>query len=443
MARGHEVITVSGRARELVTGRAGELRAELRESDVDLALEGSPIVAAYRDLTTIAVQHGQVLLVLGEGQVRLLVEKLGDRLGLLVQSLRERRARQVLADRFIELDADETTELVEYESGEQRGVAQLAYHAWGAALMPLDERQRWVFIRRARIERVVGGEGTGSLRVEVAARPGSADPAGFALSGLGAHAEQHRRRLNGLREAALSDAAGIVNRLIPDAPFGARQVAAGQLVDGHPADRATLGEGWAHIERAVLAEPTYAAAYRALRERGDGPTWLALAPRRPGQPEHLAWFFVGLPANLVALELVSSGAHATYLFRVVPRSAYGGQSAAELADQAAVVVDEVSEALIDMRFLRQPIYLDDQQLADPRHLRSRLAIAALPSLRAARQRFVGRLIHRDEESWSAALEDAIGWHSRARDDEQRWPGRRTAADDDAGEDTSEMIEEGS
>jgi hypothetical protein len=107
----------------------------------------------------------------------------------------------------------------------------------------------------------------------------------------------------------------------------------------------------------------------------------------------MAWFLVGLPGGLLAMELVSEGAHATYLFRA--------------RDSFEAAVREVSEYLIDARFLREPIYLDESALGEPQHLRYRLAIAALPSLRAARARFVDRLIHTDEEAWARSLDEHI------------------------------------
>ena len=68
---------------------------------------------------------------------------------------------------------------------------------------------------------------------------------------------------------------------------------------------------------------------------------------------------------------------------------------------------DISESLIDSRFLREPIYMTDTDLAASDNVRYRFAIAALPSLRAARARFVRRLIHTDDESWAAALDEAI------------------------------------
>jgi hypothetical protein len=154
------------------------------------------------------------------------------------------------------------------------------------------------------------------------------------------------------------------------------------------------------------------------------PRWLALAPERPGTPEPpRIWFFVGLAGNLVAMELVSAGAHATYLFRVVPRAVYTGDPSDDA--QLAAAVGVVSEALLDSRFLREPMALPTERLAEPRYQRYRLALAALPSLAAARARFVARVVHRDPTSWAAALDDLIGWHATTRDDAAEWPGRAT------------------
>jgi hypothetical protein len=141
----------------------------------------------------------------------------------------------------------------------------------------------------------------------------------------------------------------------------------------------------------------------------------------PGGDEARTWFLVPLPGNLVALELVSEGAHATYAFRVGPRADFveGATYPAALQD----AVRAVSEALVDSRFLREPMALTDEALAQPRHLRYRLALAAIPTLAAARVRFVARIVHRDDVSWAAALDDLIAWHGSARDEGAAWPGR--------------------
>jgi hypothetical protein len=438
-------VVITGEGRQLVPGAVSQpLRAELHEAHFSLAVGGSaPISTAYRDLTTLVVQPGQVLLELRAGAARYVAERLGDRLATLVGELHERRARQLLTDRLIELPATERLEMVEYRSPDEHGVALLAFHDWGVALSPLDERRPWRLIRRADVSRVEAQPASGSVTVGVSGRPGAGAPAPIELLGLGASAVRQGARWSGLRERALADSAHILGGLLPAAP-AVVQRAAGLLIDGRPVAPAELGDAWPQVQSAVLAEPAFAATYRELAARG-GESWIALAPRRPSAvgatgeldptaapPAPVAWFLVTLPGNLLAMEIVTEGAHATYLFRVLPRAEYHGQRPAMLADAAGVAVYDVAEALIDGRFLREPIYLPADRLAEPRYERYRLAVAALPSLRAARARFVGRLFHRDEAGWSRSLEDAIAWHAAARDDAARWPG--AAADDTTADD---------
>ena len=389
--------------------------------------DAPPGRAAYRDVTTVAVQQGAALVALGEGADarRFLFERFGEGLGALVRELRDRRLRQRLADRLVELP-DEPIELVEFASGTDSGVAQLACHDRGFVLAPLDERFGWRAFRRAEIGAVSPVPERGAVRVEPAATASHVGPREpIELLRLGHAAVRHAARFRELRDAAAADATRLIGVLMADVSYAQRDRLGTLLVDGRPIDRSGAGDAWAVVEGAVLAEPVFAASYRALVERGGGdaaPRWLALAPERPGADSWRGWFFVALPGNLVAMELVSPGAHATYCFRVVPRAEYGGSGPVP-AEALAAAVGEISAALLDARFLREPIGLPDEQLADARYLRYRLALAALPTLAAARRRFVARLVHRDEKSWAGALDDLVRWHAAVRDEAAAWPGR--------------------
>ena len=406
-------------------GDAAPGAVSLDETATIIAPHGvPPRTVAYRDLAVLAISGGVGLIATGSGpgDERWLLEQFGAAAGPLVGALRERRLRQRLADAFVVLPDSTPVDLVEYRShgaAAEAGVAQLAVDDWGATLAPLDERLAVRRVRRAAVGPVDLLPGVGGVRV-------GPDEDGFDLLRLGQAAARHRALLAELPAAAHRDAGAILARIVPDLPSAAVGRAAAALVDGRPASPGDLGEAWDAVERSVLREPTFAASYLALRQRAGGADalrWLALAPERPGAPEnHRAWFLVALPGNLVALELVSEGAHATYCFRAAPRSAYGGgiDPAAALATVASI-----SAALVDARFLREPIALPDDQLATPEGIRYRLALRALPSLAAARAAFVGRLVHRDEDSWGAALDDLIAWHTACRDDAAVWPGRTT------------------
>jgi hypothetical protein len=92
--------------------------------------------------------------------------------------------------------------------------------------------------------------------------------------------------------------------------------------------------------------------------------------------------------------------------------------------------------------------LPEDQLRLPEYLRYRLALAVLPSLAMARHRFVARIVHRSEASWSAAVANLIAWHSKATDEAAEWPGRAaqesaiSAAGGDGGDNEADTGDDG-
>ncbi len=417
-----------------IAHRPGEapLDVQVALDEVGFMVEGAGRAswsAGYRDVAAVAVDGGTVTVELGvgPGAERWQFERFGSMTGLLVRLLRDGRLRQRLHDGLVELDPDAEIYLVEYEAGVETGVAQLVYHDRGVVLAPVDERLPWRRVRRSDVGGVVVETSAGGVAV-VGDGPSLLPSAGggpsLRLQRLGPAAAAHASRWTALRDGASADAAAIVTGLVPDAPFGARSAASRVMLEGRPVAPAQLGDAWPLLEAATLGVPPFDASYRVLKGVGGGeaaPRWLACAPEAPGRAEApKVWFLVGLPGNLIAMELVSEGSHATYLFRVVPRASYTG-SLPPGALEAAVT--GISEALLDARFLREPIALPAARLASPAALRYRLALAALPSLAAARWAFVARLVHRDAGAWEAALRDVVAWHGAARDDSAEWPGR--------------------
>ena len=453
-----QVVEIKGQARPAGPG-AALAPATVRLDSTGLTLEvgtARPIRAGYRDISMIAISQATALIVLGEGPdaLRWMLERFGASLGPLVRELRERRLKQRLTDGLVKVP-DAPAELVEFEwqpdmSGlgpgsdgpatAARGVGQLVRYPWGFIVAPVDERQTWVRYRRAAIKAVTEAA-PGEVAVE-------GQPGKLTLRGLGPASRRFCDSLTKLRDGAFDDAAAFVEQLMPDAAFGLRQKASDLLVDGRPSQPGEFGEGWPDVETALLGEPDFAESYQSLCKTAGAaaPRWAAMAPQDPGSDTAKIWFLIATPGNLVALELVSAGAHATYFFRVMPRAEYKGEPPEKLGLAAEKAVRDISDALVDCRFLREPMALPADQLRLPKYLRYRLALAVLPTLASARARFVARVVHRDPASWSAAVADLIRWHASAKDEAAEWPGRAAqeasileagGEDEDATGDTSE------
>ncbi len=225
------------------------------------------------------------------------------------------------------------------------------------------------------------------------------------------------------------------------------QALARLMPDGVAARRADVEAAapgaWARIEAAVAGQGDRAAAYRWLAERspadevragvrlqrpaedeesGDGPDEApavqaatagdgaagdeepATEEAQQGASPWLTWFLCPLRpelcggATVLASEVTSEGGHATYLFRLHPDDGTPAQVAAR-----------VNLAMLALGFRRQPIY---QTSGDPAADRWAFALRHRPELRWLRERFIGRAIHRDPESWQRRVEALSGGGGR-------------------------------
>lgn len=396
---------------------------------------GARIEPMYRDVVSLAAADFALTLQLDGGMTVELL-RFGPSLSQLVGTIRERRTRQRLEDRLVRVPS-EPLEAVDAAAGPWSGRAYVVPHPWGLVVAPFEPDAAPVAIRRAEIAEVTETTATGSVTVR------TTDGGSVELRKLGAHARRHADAARGLAAAAAADAAAIVEATLPAAAFGTRHRLATLLVDGRPAARTELGDAWAEARDAFASAGEVADHLDRLESAaGSGSaSWLAVAPVRPGTSEPKAWFFVGFPSGLVAMEVVTPGSHATYCFSVAgdgPDALPSGGVGSTAATGAAGIVAAISNALVDLRFLREPIALPVAALGTGGARDYRRAVAEIASLRTARAHFVGRIVH--DDGWDGAVAEADRWVAGGATGE--WPGRSRqearigsvgeAEDDDAG-----------
>ena len=434
-----ETVEYTGQARAAASGSTlAEASLKLDDTGLTLAVGGGrPVRAGYRDLSLIAIQQSTALLVLGDGPdaMRWMLEKFGDKLGPMVRELRELRLKQRLSDGLVQVP-DEPAELVEFDwqptdepararprrpagAGRRRRPVRRSSRgvSWSARSTSAPS---WIHYRRASIAKVIETS-PGEVAVDGDARHADAARARRGSTTAPRHAgEAARRRVRRRRGVRGAAAAGRAVRAAPEGvascSWTAGRPGREEFGDaGWPIDR-DRGPGRADLRRELRVAVLHGRRGRAALG-GD-------VADDPGSAEPKIWFLIAMPGNLVALELVTAGAHATYFFRVMPRAQYKGEPPEKLGIAAEQAVRDISEALVDCRFLREPMALPADQLRLPKYLRYRLALAVLPSLAWARARFVARIVHRDPASWSAAVADLVRWHAyRAR---MRRPSGRVA-----------------
>lgn len=142
------------------------------------------------------------------------------------------------------------------------------------------------------------------------------------------------------------------------------------------------------------------------------------------------WFLIPIystnpkePGNAVAMEAVSGegGGKATYFFRIVSRGDYPNyQSLEELHGEVDHFINRMNRCMLAINFRREPIYLPEERLDEPRYQKYKYAIAKIPSLRELRRLFIGRVIHSSFEQWGRDVMDLLTFNVSTPDDGAVW-----------------------
>ena len=129
------------------------------------------------------------------------------------------------------------------------------------------------------------------------------------------------------------------------------------------------------------------------------------------------------PGNAVALEATSGegGGKATYFFKLVSRKEYPTfENMEDLHREADNFIKKINQCMLAINFRREPIYLPDEKLEDPRYQKYKFAIAKIPELRLLRERFIGRVIHSSHEQWKKDVMDLLKFNVSTQNDDAKW-----------------------
>lgn len=129
------------------------------------------------------------------------------------------------------------------------------------------------------------------------------------------------------------------------------------------------------------------------------------------------------PGNAVAMEATigEGGGKATYFFRLVSRKEYPNyKNLEDLHSEADHFIKKINRCMLEINFRREPIYLPDERLKEPRYEKYRFAVQRLPSLRKLRYLFIGRVSHVSFEQWKKDVLDLLRFNVATQDDNLKW-----------------------
>jgi hypothetical protein len=87
------------------------------------------------------------------------------------------------------------------------------------------------------------------------------------------------------------------------------------------------------------------------------------------------------------------------------------------------MIRNINQLMLDINFRREPIFLSDEQLRDPRNARYRYAIQSIPSLRELRHLYIGRVVHSSFDQWKTDVTDLLSFNASTNDDRAKWKKR--------------------
>jgi hypothetical protein len=109
------------------------------------------------------------------------------------------------------------------------------------------------------------------------------------------------------------------------------------------------------------------------------------------------------PGNVVAMEAANIGeteGRATYLFQMTSWEKYNSfHNIEELHNTADSFIENFNKCMLTINFRREPIYLSEEIMAQPKYSKYRYAIENLSELQFLRQHFIGRVFHKSFEQW--------------------------------------------
>ena len=151
-------------------------------------------------------------------------------------------------------------------------------------------------------------------------------------------------------------------------------------------------------------------------------------PQRPGNA--LAMEVARLQSSDTDADLVGEnrdqmsqgGGNATYFFKISSRKDYpkAVKDMTQMHKGVDRLIVNVNRLMLDINFRKEPIYLSDERLKEPQYSRYFYAVSKIPSLKALRGLFIGRVIHSSFEQWKSDVSDLLKFNVTAESDDIKW-----------------------
>ena len=410
----------------------GEASLELwKENFILLPQDGDTRTLTYREILQISAGDYRVTLTPASGE-KILLFDLGYNFEDFLRNLYRLRGEVILKDMLMQEKVSKAGLQGEYryvdENGAVRQSGPCEPRIYETALVIIPQIEDPSRIPFSEIETVTAADYALTLTT-------SADHK-ITFSMMGPHLDPLKKALAAAMNRLNKETENTLRELLPAVEPASVKKAAALLRDGKAASRSEIEAIspllWKELEKKIEPSPVkesynYLKAI-AQQERicigikkgllGDlsGLYFWFLIPIYSIEPER--------PGNAVAMESFSAGegsGQATYFFRLSSRRDYRRcRDLTVMHREAEILKKEINRGMLAINFRREPVYLPDEKLQEPRYLKYLYAVNKLPALRELRTRFIGRVSHSSPEQWQEDVTALLRFNVSAENDDEIW-----------------------
>lgn len=409
----------------------GEAQARLGEESITILPKfGESLFISLRDILEISESDYKIYLTLSSKE-KLAIFNLGykyeDFLRILSRLHNEVLLKDMLMQETLRKSGVEADFVYFDEVGNEKQKGKCEPRLYETAIVVMPEKGELVRIPYSDISDIKEDDFTLSITTDFGER--------FVFSKMGRQFDPFTKTLSDLMNELSLKVQSSLKELLPKADPSVIRRAAHFMKEGKAARRSDLEsvspELWKELEKKLEVS--------GIKEEYDFLKSLAQKERmciglKRGLLGDLTgeyiWFLIPIystdpnaPGNAVAMEAISGegGGKATYFFRIVSRRDYPNfKSIEELHKEVDNFIQRMNRCMLAINFRREPIYLSEERLAEPRYQKYQYAIAKIPALRQLRKLFIGRVIHSSPEQWKNDVMDLLKFNVSTQNDDAKW-----------------------
>ena len=413
--------------------------AKARLSDSSLAIEpanGNDLSISYYDIKGISDQDYTIKLFLSSRD-KVTISKIGyeyeNFLITLYKMKNELYLRYLLMNEGLKADQIEASFSYTINGEEQfKGLCEV--RLFDSALVILPQKNKPVRIPYCYVTSVKEEDYSITVEAEHGER--------LTFTQMGEKRDFLRRSLTEAMNELSTRTQRIIGEIQPQLDTMRKKKLADLMKDGRAAEKTEVDkispEFWGLLE-AKAKRMGLAESYDFLRDLSQRDR-ISLGVKRSlsdKDEDEYIWFLIPIysedphaPGNAVALEATTGAdeGRATYFFRILTRADYqSGKTLPPLNSDYDEFLATINRCMIEINFRREPIFLTDDQLKDPKYVQYRFATQEISSLQKLRNHFIGRVMHYNIDQWKNDVKALLKFNVDEKSEDKRWEKSQTDA----------------